>query len=323
MTSDNRDYYQILGVPQDASFEDIRAAFRERAREFHPDRNPSPGATDQMQEVNEAYAVLRDEEQRAAYDRAHRTFSATQQELDRARDLAVAALGELAFSLGHSIAANVSNGWTKLKVGGEETPLGLWQATYEGAFEAALENDDYVLVETAGSVAAWRGANSEATRDALRHALLERASSRTEGVANDMAIQILGMLASQMGRQLGGLRTPERLNPMAWKDAYMAARFGVVAGMMKYTERLRYHATDDEHVFGAIAREAAESAYAALLPYVNVINQQRRVGRMPSSTRGSAPVEGPGAGCILNLIGTLIIGSILYGIFVLAGAICN
>ena len=69
MTSDSRDYYEILGVSQDASFEEIRSAFRERAWENHPDRNPSPDAVDRMQEINEAYEVLRDEEQRAAYDR--------------------------------------------------------------------------------------------------------------------------------------------------------------------------------------------------------------------------------------------------------------
>ena len=50
MTSDNRDYYQILGVPSDASFEDIRAAFRERARDYHPDRNPSPDAVERHAE---------------------------------------------------------------------------------------------------------------------------------------------------------------------------------------------------------------------------------------------------------------------------------
>ncbi len=69
MTSQNRDYYEILGVSQEATFEEIRAAFRERAREYHPDRNPSADAAGRMRELNEAYEVLRDEEQRAAYDR--------------------------------------------------------------------------------------------------------------------------------------------------------------------------------------------------------------------------------------------------------------
>ena len=64
-----RDYYDILDVPRDASEEDIRKAFRKKALEYHPDRNKSPSASEQFQEVNEAYQVLTDPERRRRYDR--------------------------------------------------------------------------------------------------------------------------------------------------------------------------------------------------------------------------------------------------------------
>lgn len=64
-----RDYYEILGVPRTASSDDLKGAFRRLARQYHPDVNKSPDAEERFKEVNEAYAVLSDEQKRAAYDR--------------------------------------------------------------------------------------------------------------------------------------------------------------------------------------------------------------------------------------------------------------
>ena len=64
-----RDYYEILQVGRDAHEEDIRKAFRQKAFEFHPDRNKDPDAGEKFKEVNEAYQVLTDPERRQHYDR--------------------------------------------------------------------------------------------------------------------------------------------------------------------------------------------------------------------------------------------------------------
>lgn len=63
------DYYQLLGVPRGASQDEIKRAFRQLAREYHPDVNDDPTAADRFKSINEAYQVLGDPERRARYDR--------------------------------------------------------------------------------------------------------------------------------------------------------------------------------------------------------------------------------------------------------------
>jgi len=66
----SRDYYSVLGVSRDAPDDEIKKAFRQKAKQYHPDANPEDaGAESRFKEVNEAYEVLSDEEKRAAYDR--------------------------------------------------------------------------------------------------------------------------------------------------------------------------------------------------------------------------------------------------------------
>jgi len=71
-----RDYYEILGVARDADETDIKRAFRQRAKEYHPDRNQGDGEAEiRFKEVNEAYEALKDPQKRAAYDRfGHAAF---------------------------------------------------------------------------------------------------------------------------------------------------------------------------------------------------------------------------------------------------------
>jgi len=65
----NKDYYEILGVSREASKDDIKGAFRKKARQYHPDVNKEPDAEEKFKELGQAYEVLMDDEKRALYDR--------------------------------------------------------------------------------------------------------------------------------------------------------------------------------------------------------------------------------------------------------------
>ncbi len=67
--TDTKDYYATLGVSRDADADEIKKAFRRRAREVHPDTSEDSSSDEEFKELNEAYEVLCDPERRAYYDR--------------------------------------------------------------------------------------------------------------------------------------------------------------------------------------------------------------------------------------------------------------
>jgi molecular chaperone DnaJ len=101
-----RDYYELLGVPRNASENEIKKAFRGLARELHPDVSEAPDAEERFKEVVEAYEVLSNDERRQLYDRfghaglRSRGFTPTSFDFGTLGDLFAAFFGDDLFGVG-------------------------------------------------------------------------------------------------------------------------------------------------------------------------------------------------------------------------------
>ena len=69
--TDNKGYYTVFGVSEKASYKEIRHAYRQLARKYHPDRNNSAFAEEMIKKINAAFEVLSDGTKRTAYDRGN------------------------------------------------------------------------------------------------------------------------------------------------------------------------------------------------------------------------------------------------------------
>jgi curved DNA-binding protein CbpA len=89
-----RDHYAILGVSPNAAAALIKAAYRKKATQYHPDKNPSPEAAARFREIQEAYEALSDPVRRKAYD-DYRQCSLVDDPLAVAREISAKYIQEI------------------------------------------------------------------------------------------------------------------------------------------------------------------------------------------------------------------------------------
>ncbi|HEX4661030.1 MAG TPA: DnaJ C-terminal domain-containing protein [Streptosporangiaceae bacterium] len=80
--ADDRDFYEILGVPRGATQDEIQQAYRRLARTYHPDVNSDPAAEDRFKDISQAYAVLSDPQTRRRYDAFGPDFRQVPEDVD-------------------------------------------------------------------------------------------------------------------------------------------------------------------------------------------------------------------------------------------------
>lgn len=81
-----KDYYKILGVPTSATSDEVRLAYLNLCKQWHPDVNADADATAKMQDINEAYLILKDPVKRQRYDKEYLRFKACGQQENRESD---------------------------------------------------------------------------------------------------------------------------------------------------------------------------------------------------------------------------------------------
>src|SRR5207248_9105788 len=84
-TPEYKDYYQTLGVTRTASEKELKSAYRRLARQYHPDVNKDPKATERFKLINEAYEVLSDPKKRSKYDQLGSDWERIEREQECAR----------------------------------------------------------------------------------------------------------------------------------------------------------------------------------------------------------------------------------------------
>ncbi|MFT5503257.1 MAG: curved DNA-binding protein [Gammaproteobacteria bacterium] len=139
-----QDFYQILGVPRDASEADIKKSYRKMARQYHPDVNSAADAEEKFKEANEAYDVLKDTEKRQAYDRFGNDWKHGQQ-IDTGQYASGGFSGgdfsdffESIFGGGHQQGAPFRQGRTRQPLKGEDKKLKL-DISLEEAFKGGAK----------------------------------------------------------------------------------------------------------------------------------------------------------------------------------------
>ena len=265
-----RDYYEVLGVPRDASEEDIRRAYRKLARQYHPDVNKEAGAEDRFKEVSEAYEVLRDTEKRERYDRLGANWKAGDDVSGASR------------VLGISAGRTASYGDVRVEFGGG--------GDFSDFFEGLFGGQAVVVAGRPGSEAS-KGSRASPPRGGDQEAEIELT---LEEAAAGREAQDLTRGRARLRRQHPGRSARRPANPAGGRG-----RRAVCPAVRPETCSC---ACGSSHIRAFASRAATSTSTCPIAPWEGVLGAQVDVPTLDGKTRVKVP-PGSSTGRKLRLRG--------------------
>ena len=181
------DYYRILGVPKNASQEEIKKAYRKLALKYHPDKNKGDKAAEEkFKKINEAYAVLSDKEKRQQYDQ----FGSTgfHQRLSREDLFRNFDLGDIFKDFGfgtEDILGKIFNKGTRRRHPFEETHTG----SFDPRFRQYKQGGSFNFEDIFGQQSASPWSKASSGRKNLEHELTITLEEAAKGAEKEISIQ--------------------------------------------------------------------------------------------------------------------------------------
>ena len=253
--------YEVLGVSPRASFEEVDAAYRRLVASADQDRQ-------RRREIDDAYRILGDHVARIVFDIRRLAPPGSSQMPGSLEEEAITHVGELAFRSGYNLGIGVQDDWSRLGIGGERTRSGIWHSAFFYVFRHLIDGQVVNHDEIKNIVR--MAAEDERVRMRSLQWLRTSPACYGEGQAREIAIQLVGTMASGMGRAAGAFSqlvdSSQTMSGEVWKECFVSAyitAFWRILVLGKAHQELDLQEAQD------VINTAGNAATSAARPYLN------------------------------------------------------